>query len=81
MQCNVGKKDRIFRIMAGLLVLGIGLAYGSLWGLVGLVPIFTAIIGYCPLYKILGMTTCPKGDRNSTLPDTSSEEANKKSLK
>jgi hypothetical protein len=58
MKKNVGKTDKTIRIVAGLLILGIGLAKGSMWGLVGLVPLATAFIGFCPAYPLFGMNTC-----------------------
>lgn len=50
MTCNVGKGDRIFRVLAGIAIGVIGYIYQSWLGLIGLVPILTAIIGFCPLY-------------------------------
>jgi hypothetical protein len=58
MKQNVGKADKIVRVLVGLAVLGIGWYYGSWWGAVGIVPIFTAAIGWCPGYLPFGMSTC-----------------------
>ncbi|GAB4180330.1 MAG: DUF2892 domain-containing protein [Calditrichia bacterium] len=58
MKCNVGKFDRIFRIILGLVILAVGYYYQSWWGLVGLVPLLTAAIGWCPLYVPFGVKTC-----------------------
>lgn len=59
---NVGGMDKVLRIVigAGLLALG---AFGPIgwWGLVGLVPLFTGLLGTCLLYTIVGMNTCPRG--------------------
>ncbi len=60
MQCNIGKTDRLLRIILGLSVLGAGLATGSLWGLVGLVPLVTATLRFCPVYIPLGINTAEK---------------------
>ncbi len=59
---NVGGLDKILRIVAGLVVLALG-AFGPLgwWGLVGLVPLLTGLLGTCPLYSMLGFNTCPAG--------------------
>jgi hypothetical protein len=61
---NVGGIDRILRIVIGLAILGWG-AYGwsatgtfNLWALIGLVPLFTGVIGWCPPYSIFGISTC-----------------------
>lgn len=60
MTTNVGGIDRVLRIVAGIVLLALG-AFGPLgwWGLVGLVPLGTALIGFCPVYPLLGINTCP----------------------
>ncbi len=56
---NEGTLDRIIRVILGLAVLSLTfLGPHSVWGLLGLVPLITGIVGYCPLYRLLGMTTC-----------------------
>ncbi len=59
---NVGGWDKILRIVVGVGLLGLG-AFGPIgwWGLVGLVPLLTGLMGTCPLYSIVGMNTCPRG--------------------
>ena len=56
---NVGKTDKLLRIGGGLLLLALG-AFGPLgwWGLVGLVPLVTGLLGNCPAYGLLGVNTC-----------------------
>lgn len=62
MKKNIGNIDAIIRIILGLVILSlVFLGPKTLWGLVGLIPIFTGIIRYCPLYPILGINTCKKG--------------------
>jgi hypothetical protein len=60
---NVGSIDRIVRIVIGLGLLWYAMfaaPTGYNWiGWIGVVPIITALIGNCPLYSILGVTTCP----------------------
>lgn len=58
MKTNVGGIDRILRVIVGLALLGAGLAFKSWWGLVGLAPLLTAAIGWCPAYLPLGLNTC-----------------------
>ena len=59
-EMNEGTLDRALRIAGGLLLLGfVFLGPKSAWGLLGLVPIFTGIVGFCPLYRALGVSTCP----------------------
>ena len=60
MKTNEGGIDRILRILAGLVL--IGLAYTGtvgMWGYIGVVPLATGLIGWCPVYTMLGMNTCP----------------------
>lgn len=58
MKTNVGGLDRILRYLAGFAILGAGLYFKSWWGLVGLVPVFTATFRFCPAYLPLGVNTC-----------------------
>ena len=62
MNCNVGGVDRMLRVIAGLVILALGVV-GPLgwWGLVGLVPLATGLMRYCPAYSIFGIRTCPPG--------------------
>ncbi|MFA9378994.1 MAG: DUF2892 domain-containing protein [Lachnotalea sp.] len=57
---NVGTIDKIIRIVIGLALLSLlFILEGNLkyWGLVGLIPIVTGLIGVCPLYAIFGINT------------------------
>ena len=59
MKSNAGSLDRILRIVAGLVL--IGLAASSTvgwWGYLGVVPLLTGLIGWCPPYTLLGWNTC-----------------------
>lgn len=60
MKLNVGGIDRILRIVAGLVLIALTLM-GTIgvWGWIGVVPLLTALIGYCPAYSIFGLSTCP----------------------
>ncbi|MDD5540225.1 MAG: DUF2892 domain-containing protein, partial [Candidatus Marinimicrobia bacterium] len=58
MKCNIGKTDKIVRWIVGLAVIVLGLYLRSWWGLLGLIPIITAVIGLCPLYLPFGINTC-----------------------
>ena len=59
MKRNVGTADRIVRIVIGLAIIGAGIVYGSWWGAIGIVPLATGLVGYCGLYSVFGMSTCP----------------------
>ena len=57
MEKNIGESDKIFRWAGGLAIIIIGLAAKSWWGLLGVVPIFLAVIGHCPFYRLFGIST------------------------
>lgn len=58
MKKNVGSIDRIARIVIGIAVLGAGVFFQSWWGLIGIVPLTTAFVRWCPAYTLLGLNTC-----------------------
>lgn len=59
MKLNVGKTDRIIRLIVGLALLSlVFIGPQTLWGLIGLVLIATSSVGFCPIYRALGMNTC-----------------------
>lgn len=47
---NVGNLDRAIRIIVGFLILGLGFFYESWWGVIGIIPIITGAMGWCPAY-------------------------------
>lgn len=59
MKSNVGGIDRTIRIVAGLALMGLA-ATGTVgaWGWIGIVPLATGLIGWCPPYAMLGFSTC-----------------------
>jgi hypothetical protein len=59
MKTNVGGIDRIIRIVLGLALIGLTLTGNiGVWGWLGVVPLATGAIGWCPPYAILGINTC-----------------------
>jgi hypothetical protein len=60
MKPNVGNIDRALRIIAGLALLGAGFYFKAWWGLVGILPLLTAFIRFCPAYVPFGLSTCTK---------------------
>ena len=60
MKSNVGGIDKILRIAAGVGLIG-ATAAGLLpvWGYIGIVPLATGLMGWCPDYPLIGMSTCP----------------------
>lgn len=64
MRANVGSVDRVVRSVLGLAILSLWFVLegpSRWWALVGLVPLVTALIGWCPAYGALGLSTCRKG--------------------
>jgi len=57
MKKNVGKTDRIIRIILGVVIGSLGIIFGSWWGLIGLIPLLTGILGTCSLYIPFGIDT------------------------
>ena len=61
MKLNSGGIDRIIRIIAGLALLAwAGIFHGPVWAFIGILPLSTGLIGWCPAYPILGINTCKK---------------------
>lgn len=63
MTTNMGSIDRVVRVVIGLALLSLIflLSGGARWfGLIGIVPILTAAIGWCPAYLPFGISTCPR---------------------
>ena len=67
MKNNVGTIDRSLRIVLAVGIGAAGLYFKSWFGLIGLVPLVTAFVGWCPLYVPLGISTCGlPSERSST---------------
>jgi Protein of unknown function (DUF2892) len=61
---NEGAVDRTLRVIVGVALLSlVFVGPKSLWGLVGVVPLLTGLVGNCPLYTLLGINTCPSKSR------------------
>ncbi len=62
---NVGSIDRLLRVIVGLALLSLVLVLADpmRWvGLIGLVPLFTGLVGSCPAYSLFGIRTCSLAD-------------------
>lgn len=60
MPVNEGKLDRILRVVVGVLLIALVFVGPKTdWGWLGLIPLLTGIFGFCPLYRLIGMNTCP----------------------
>ena len=63
MKANVGGIDKIVRILAGIALIAWALMGGPVWAWIGVVPVATGLLGWCPAYTMLGMNTCPLGKK------------------
>lgn len=64
MKVNEGTLDRIIRVVVGIGVISLAfIGPKTPWGYIGIVPLITGLIGFCPAYTLLGMNTC--GLKNS----------------
>lgn len=61
MKANVGGIDQILRIIVGIaLVVAAGTGMLGMWAWIGVIPLVTGLMRFCPLYPILGVSTCNK---------------------
>ena len=58
MKVNVGGIDRILRIVAGAALIAWAVLGGPVWAWVGVVPLATGLVKFCPFYPLLGVSTC-----------------------
>lgn len=58
MKKNIGKIDKTLRVLIGIAIILFGASNNSVWGVMGIIPIITTQIGICPLYSLLGISTC-----------------------
>lgn len=56
---NEGTIDRAIRVVAGLALIGWALTGGPIWAWIGIMPLVTGLIGWCPAYGLFGIKTCP----------------------
>lgn len=59
MKANVGGIDKILRIVAGLALVAWAIMGGPVWAWIGVVPLATGFMGWCPAYTLIGANTCP----------------------
>ena len=61
MKTNMGKIDRILRAILGIGLIGLAFVGPQTpWGWIGVIPLITALVGWCPAYLPFGISTCPK---------------------
>ncbi|MFN3397432.1 MAG: DUF2892 domain-containing protein [Sulfurimicrobium sp.] len=60
MKANVGGIDKLLRIVAGAALIGLTLSgVIGVWGWIGVIPLATGLMGWCPFYPLLGLNSCP----------------------
>jgi hypothetical protein len=57
MKKNTRSVDRLIRVVLGVALIIVGVVLKSWWGALGLIPLVTGIVGYCPLYALLRTST------------------------
>lgn len=61
MKTNVGTLDRLLRVIVGLALIAlVFVGPKTAWGWIGVIPLLTAAVGYCPAYRLLGICTLAK---------------------
>ncbi len=57
---NVGSIDRAVRVVGGVALVASALGgWLGPWAYIGVVPLLTAVVGFCPAYTLVGINTCP----------------------
>jgi len=64
MKQNVGGLDRTLRIIVGLVIIAAGFYFQSWWGAVGVIPLLTGSLGWCPAYLPFGISSCACGKKD-----------------
>jgi hypothetical protein len=67
MKSNVGSIDRWARVVLGLAIVGAGFDFKSWLGLIGLLPLGTALVGWCPAYLPFGISTRAQRSEGSSI--------------
>ncbi|WP_282608829.1 DUF2892 domain-containing protein [Pelagibius sp. Alg239-R121] len=61
MSANIGPLDRMLRVIVGMALIGLALWDSTyVWGFIGIVPLVTALIRFCPIYRLLGICSLKK---------------------
>jgi hypothetical protein len=76
MLSNIGKTDRLIRTTVAFIVVFGSIYFGGLWAILGIVILLTAIVGWCPIYALLRLSTST--DQEEIPPDTSGDHEPKR---
>ncbi|MDT3695189.1 MAG: DUF2892 domain-containing protein [Ignavibacterium sp.] len=60
MKTNIGRSDKVIRLVLGVVIILLGIYLKSWWGILGIVPIVTALLNFCPVWSLLGLSTRKK---------------------
>jgi hypothetical protein len=61
MRQNEGSLDRTLRVIVGIVLIAmVFVGPKAAWGWIGVIPLLTGLVGVCPLYRLVGMSTCPR---------------------
>jgi hypothetical protein len=62
MTANVGGIDRVLRAILGIVLIAlVFVGPQTNWGWIGVIPLATAFLRFCPFYPLIGVNTCPRG--------------------
>lgn len=60
MKANVGGIDKTLRVVLGTVLIGLAImGIGTPWTWIGIVPLVTGLVGWCPAYRLFGLNSCP----------------------
>ena len=66
MKTNIGKVERVVRVVAGVGILSLAfVGPQSAWGYLGVLPLLTGLLGWCPPYALLGVSTVSHGSKST----------------
>ena len=64
MKKNMGKADKYLRLVIGIVAIALGIYFQSWWGAIGIIPLLTSFIGWCPAYAPFGFSTISKNNKS-----------------
>lgn len=75
MKCNLGKTDKIIRLIIALVGLILGFIVSPWYFLITLIGVVTVGVSFCPLYTLLGINTCHVKDKEEKAAEVESEKS------
>jgi len=54
---NVGYMESILRVILGTFIVALGIYFDSYWGFIGLIPVFSGAVSFCPVYRYMNIST------------------------